>query len=57
MSHFPFDLNAIDASLLTDAEKEWINSYHRDTFRIISGTGLLSDEELEWLRNKTTQIV
>lgn len=57
MSFFPFDACAIDASMLTDEELNWLNVYHETTYELLSGTGLLNAEELEWLRNKTKQII
>jgi Xaa-Pro aminopeptidase len=57
MSFFPFDASAIDASMLTDEELNWLNVYHETTYELLSGTGLLNAEELEWLRNKTKQII
>ncbi|MBR6041620.1 MAG: aminopeptidase P family protein [Paludibacteraceae bacterium] len=57
MSFFPFDSNAIDTAMLTDEELNWLNVYHETTYKLLSGTGLLNAEELEWLKNKTHQII
>ena len=48
---FPFDLNAIDKSLLNPKETEWINSYHQTVYSRLSP--FLSDDEKEWLKGKT----
>lgn len=57
MSYFPFDLNAIDSTMLTQQEIEWINSYHQSTYERLTATGLLNAAEKEWLANKTRQII
>lgn len=51
---FPFDLNALDISLLTLAEKEWINSYHKMVYERLAPE--LDDVEKEWLKFKTQAI-
>lgn len=56
MSYFPFDLFAIDVTMLTQKEKDWINAYHTETYRRITSTGLLTDEETAWLKKKTALI-
>ena len=48
---FPFDLNAIDKSLLTANEIEWINNYHKTVYTRLSS--FLSDDEKDWLKEKT----
>ena len=30
---FPIDLNLVDASLLTKAEKKWLNAYHKRVYK------------------------
>lgn len=57
MSYFPFDTNAIDTTMLTEEETNWINTYHAKTLQLLSDSKLLNEEELQWLNNKTTQII
>lgn len=51
---FPFDLKGIDASLLSDAEKEWLNTYHKTVYNKLSPG--LNEEEKHWLAEKTKAI-
>ncbi len=51
---FPFDLNGIDASLLSAEEKEWLNSYHRKVYESLAPH--LSADEQNWLAEKTKTI-
>jgi Xaa-Pro aminopeptidase len=48
----PFDSALIDFTQLTNAEKEWLEVYHKCLEKQLS---LLSYEELEWLKSKTKQ--
>lgn len=50
----PFDLDAIDASLLRDDEKTQLNAYHNLVFESVSP--YLSDDEREWLKSYTRAI-
>lgn len=50
----PIDLNAIDATLLSAKEKEWINSYHQEVFKALKSG--LNAAETEWLKENTKQI-
>lgn len=43
----PFDRDALDASLLTDEERTWLNGYHRRICEALSP--YLSPEERQWL--------
>ena len=47
----PFDLQLIDANLLTPAEIAWLNSYHQTVFEQLAPT--LSVLETAWLANHT----
>ena len=47
----PFDRRLIEVDLLTDAELQWVNSYHDKVFNTIGP--LLEDDVLEWLRQAT----
>ncbi|MEM7651160.1 MAG: aminopeptidase P family protein, partial [Pseudomonadota bacterium] len=44
----PIDKSLIVASMLSDAEKSWLNDYHQTVFETISP--FLSDEETAWLK-------
>ena len=50
----PIDLEAIELSLLTDGEKEWINNYHKNIKQTLKN--YLSQEEFLWLENKYYEI-
>ncbi len=50
----PYDRNLIDATLLSNSEKEWLNNYHRDVFEKLSP--YLNNEEKSWLKEKTAPI-
>jgi Xaa-Pro aminopeptidase len=51
---FPFDLNLLDLSIMTDAEIEWLNDYHKTVFEKLSPR--LTPEEREWLAEKTRPV-
>ncbi len=50
----PIDTRAIDLTLLTDDEKNWLNTYHATVYDRLSPS--LSDEIKTWLRNATAAI-
>ncbi len=50
----PIDLDAVDASMLTEEEKEWLNKYHEEVYEKLSPH--LDDELDEWLKKKTKKI-
>ena len=54
LSYCPIDLDGIEVSMLTDEEREWINSYHKETYEKLSP--YLNDEEKEFLRKETRTI-
>lgn len=54
LSFAPIDLDAIDVSLLTKREKEWLNNYHKDVYNKLSP--YLTHVEKEWLSEKTRSI-
>lgn len=54
LSFAPIDLDAIDVSLLTQREKEWLNGYHKEVYDKLSP--YLNDEEKTWLKNETRSI-
>lgn len=50
----PFDLDAIDVSLLSMKEKQLLNDYHRQVYEKISP--YLTEEEKEWLKVYTREV-
>ncbi|NLX70843.1 MAG: aminopeptidase P family protein [Clostridiales bacterium] len=54
VTYCPIDLDGIDADLLSDDEKIWLNDYHEMVYRILSP--FLEEDEREWLRNETRSI-
>ena len=50
----PFDLDAIEASLLRDDEKELLNNYHKLVYDVVSP--YLTEEERTWLQTYTRAI-
>lgn len=54
LTFVPFDLDAIDSSLLRDDEKELLNNYHKQVYDIVSPH--LNEEEKEWLKTYTRSI-
>ena len=50
----PFDLRAVDETMLTRAEREYLNAYHKRVFDTISP--YLDQEETAWLANATRAI-
>lgn len=54
MTLFPFDLRLFDTEIMTDAEIEWLNSYHREVRERL--TPLLNADEAAWLAEKTKEL-
>ncbi|HZJ98827.1 MAG TPA: aminopeptidase P family protein, partial [Tissierellaceae bacterium] len=54
LSYVPIDLDAIDASLLSNNEIKWLNSYHKDVYEKLSP--YLNEDENTWLQEKTRSI-
>lgn len=52
---FPFDLSLFDTSIMTDAEIEWVNGYHRHVRERL--TPLLDADAAGWLAAKTAPLV
>ena len=50
----PIDLDAIDASLLTEEEKDWLNDYHKKCYILLSPK--LTEKQKEWLKEYTKKI-
>lgn len=53
MTLCPYDWDAIDESLLTDEEKQWIAEYHQKVYQTLSI--YLNEEEKAWLAKATRQ--
>jgi Xaa-Pro aminopeptidase len=47
LTYVPFDRRLIDASLLTAAERHWIDGYHTDTVQLLAP--LLPESDRDWL--------
>lgn len=54
ITYVPFDLDAIDTSLLRDDEKSQLNAYHKLVFNIVSPH--LNEDERKWLEIYTRAI-
>jgi len=54
ITYVPFDLDAIEPSLMRDDEKELLNNYHKLVFDTVSP--YLTSEETEWLKHYTRAI-
>ena len=54
LSFAPIDLNLVDVSLLTDAERAWLNAYHAKTRAIVSP--YCDEETKSWLNHATRAI-
>ena len=54
ITYVPIDLDGIDPSLLTDREREWLNSYHREVYDKIAPH--LTEDERVWLAENTRPV-
>lgn len=54
LSYFPIDINAIEKSMLTEKELDWINNYHKQVFDKLSPH--LTSDETEFLKTETRLI-
>lgn len=54
ISYCPIDIEGIEVSMLNDREKEWLNSYHRKVYDLLSPC--LNEEEREWLKKETREV-
>ncbi len=54
LSLYPFDTEAIDISIMSTNEIEWLNNYHEMVYDRLCP--YLTEEEQHWLRRKTAEI-
>ncbi len=54
LTYVPFDLDAIDISLLSEEEKECLNAYHKQVYKMVSP--YLTGEERVWLAVSTRAV-
>ncbi len=54
ITYVPFDLDAIEPSLMRDDEKAQLNAYHQNVYDIVSP--YLNDAEKKWLKKYTKEI-
>ena len=50
----PIDLTLVNADMLNNDERDWLNDYHQDTYAKL--TPYLNEEERAWLRHETQAI-
>ena len=54
ITYVPFDVDAIDVSLLSKDERNWLNNYHKLVYNIVSK--YLTINEKKYLRKITKEI-
>lgn len=54
LTFVPIDLDAVEVSLLSPKEKNWLNQYHQEVYEKISP--YLTDKEKDWLKEYTRVI-
>ena len=54
LTFVPIDLDAVEVSLLSPKEKNWLNQYHQEVYEKISP--YLTDKEKDWLKEYTRAI-
>ena len=54
ITFIPFDLDAVDVSILSEEDKQLLNQYHKNVFEKL--TPYLTKEECEWLANYTRAV-
>jgi len=54
ISHCPIDLDGVIVELLTEEEKDWLNTYHQTVY--VKTSSYLTEEEKNWLKNETRSI-
>jgi len=54
ISYCPIDIRGVEASMLDDGERSWLNDYHGRVYKYIAPH--LSEEERSWLQDMTRSI-
>ena len=54
ISYCPIELKLVKVEMLSEEEKEWLNSYHKTVYEKLSP--LLNEEEKAWLQSETKSI-
>ena len=54
ITYVPFDIDAIDVSLLNEKERKWLNNYHKLVYNMVSK--YLNKNEKEFLKEVTKEI-
>ena len=54
LTYVPFDLDAVDVTLLNSKEKQLLNDYHSRVYNELSA--YMTEEELVWLKTATRAI-
>ncbi|TQR20529.1 aminopeptidase P family protein [Psychrobacillus vulpis] len=54
ITYCPIDLAGINKDMLTESEKQWLNSYHQEVYTKLAP--YLNEEERVWLREETREI-
>lgn len=54
LCYLPIDRSALIPAMLTEAERLWINQYHREVYAKLSG--YLDEEHKQWLKAETAEI-
>lgn len=54
LSYIPFDIHAVEPSLLTAEEKKWLNDYHKKTYELLKDD--LNETDRKWLQEATKAI-
>ena len=54
ITYCPIDLDGINKDMLTEVEKQWLNTYHKDVYTKL--TPYLNEEERIWLEKETRGI-
>jgi Xaa-Pro aminopeptidase len=54
LTYAPIDLSLVDATLLTDDEKTWLNAYHQEVYAKLAP--LIGPETAQWLAGATRSI-
>ena len=50
----PIDINLVVAELLSEAEKDWLDAYHRRVYEALAD--VLDDQERDWLETATAPV-